>query len=171
MDQPIFILQSIPPSGHVAEPDCFFAGNLLSPLTAQRKMKMRKIFFPLFPRLCKKWWNAETRGHERRLQRNYSSSFLENFKGQVVKTINDLEYNINLVKNIFNYSRRVLYWALAMLKFQSQESRYSRCLKISSIGLLYKSCREGTLHYSVLALSRRLTVVAAELYQGCAKAL
>ena len=37
MDQPIFILQSIPPSGHVAESDSFFAGNLLSPLTAEWK--------------------------------------------------------------------------------------------------------------------------------------
>ena len=73
------------------------------------------------------------------------------------------EYNINLIKK-FNYSRRVLCCALAMeLKFQSQESTYSRCFT-------YKRCREDPLH-SVLALSMRLTVVAAELYQGCGKAL
>ena len=62
------------------------------------KWKCGKYFFLFFLVCVKSDEMLRTRGHERRLQRNYSSSFLENFKGQIVKTINDLkwsEYNIN----------------------------------------------------------------------------
>ena len=78
-------------------------------------------------------------------------------------------YNINLIKNIFNYCRQVLCCARAMeLKSGVSQDIQDVQFKESLLRFTYKRCREDTLHYSAKALIRRLPVLAAEpaLWQG-----